>query len=222
MILKPKEKYLQQSLTEKVVVTKSVNIDSQKAENDKVDYERLPKKDLEKAKIVKNQKCEVTCEICGSLFLYKWSLNRHVNSVHLKLKPFQCKTCLEYFTEKRGLQKHMIKVHEQSSTETVVGTKSVNLDSQKTKIDKVDNERPSKKALEKAKIVRNQKCKVTCETCGCLFLYKSNLKRHINLVHLKLKPFQCEICLKYFAEKKVLHKHKIKFHGEMVSRYNFF
>jgi len=109
-----------------------------------------------------------------------------------------------------------IKVHEQSSTETVVGTKSVNLDSQKTKTDKVDNERPSKKALKKPKIVRNQKCKVTCGICGCLFLYKSNLKRHINLVHLKLKPFQCEICLKYFAEKKVLHKHKIKFHGEMA------
>ena len=106
LILKPKEKYLQQSLTETVVVTKSVNIDSQKAENDKVDTERLTKKSLEEAKIIKK-----TCDYCGFLFASKANVRRHFEAVHLKLKPFSCHICGYKASDKTLLKIHLKHTH---------------------------------------------------------------------------------------------------------------
>ena len=38
-----------------------------------------------------------------------------------------------------------------------------------------------------------------CDDCGASFIMKSDLQMHINAVHLKLKPYECDLCAMSFA-----------------------
>ena len=49
--------------------------------------------------------------------------------------------------------------------------------------------------------------KFKCEYCSFVFTQKTNLLRHINVVHLKLKPFQCLSCGKKFGRKYSMQMH---------------
>ena len=46
-----------------------------------------------------------------------------------------------------------------------------------------------------------------CETCGNKLATKQSLARHVKLVHEKIKPFECPVCLKKFGSKLHLSKH---------------
>ena len=55
--------------------------------------------------------------------------------------------------------------------------------------------------------------KFVCQTCGKGFLQNNQLKHHVDIVHLKLKPYQCKYCEKAFGDnvnrrthEKVVHK----------------
>ena len=59
------------------------------------------------------------CDICGKEFRGKnstvtYNLKRHKNSVHLHLRPFQCRRfpCQKMFGEKRNRDQHEITVHD--------------------------------------------------------------------------------------------------------------
>jgi uncharacterized Zn-finger protein len=51
------------------------------------------------------------CSICEKNFVVKNSLQRHINSVHEKIKPYQCSICEKNFAQKHHLQKHIESVH---------------------------------------------------------------------------------------------------------------
>lgn len=51
-----------------------------------------------------------TCELCGKKFYRKDLFRAHTNH-HLKIKPFECVTCLKRFAKKYDLLKHMEKLH---------------------------------------------------------------------------------------------------------------
>jgi len=46
-----------------------------------------------------------------------------------------------------------------------------------------------------------------CDHCNESFGEKSDLKRHINTVHLKLKPFKCDHCNESFGMKQQMKSH---------------
>ena len=52
----------------------------------------------------------------------------------------------------------------------------------------------------------------TCDTCGKQFCDKNALKKHVNGVHLKKKPFVCPICGKAFSRKANLKYHEGHLH----------
>jgi len=43
-----------------------------------------------------------------------------------------------------------------------------------------------------------------CNACGKHFSTKYNLRKHVEALHLKLKPFGCPLCARHFA---YLHSH---------------
>ena len=69
--------------------------------------------------------------------------------------------------------------------------------------------------LDTAKSIRTKK--VECGICHKIICHKS-LLRHIELVHERIKPFQCETCASSFAEKRRLQEH-IAFNHEGKTLY---
>ena len=52
------------------------------------------------------------CKLCSQTFSTISSLNRHISSVHEKLKKFQCHFCHNFFSQSNNLRDHIIAVHE--------------------------------------------------------------------------------------------------------------
>ena len=52
------------------------------------------------------------CESCGKSFGQKDNLERHVMTVHEKIKAYQCEYCDKNFGEKQNLKSHLKSVHE--------------------------------------------------------------------------------------------------------------
>ena len=46
-------------------------------------------------------------EDCQKTYKSKFNLRRHIDSMHLKLKTFQCLECLNWFVSKQNLQDHL-------------------------------------------------------------------------------------------------------------------
>lgn len=47
----------------------------------------------------------------------------------------------------------------------------------------------------------------TCEICNSEFKDRSNLKKHILVVHEGIKPFECSLCGSCFSQKSKMKKH---------------
>ena len=52
-----------------------------------------------------------TCSQCNKSFSSKQNLEKHLDSVHLKLKPFNCNQCDKSFPSKQNLDRHTDTVH---------------------------------------------------------------------------------------------------------------
>ena len=52
------------------------------------------------------------CEYCKSTFCTKTVLRNHINSVHLKIKPYKCENCEKYFAKKYQLTRHDKALHQ--------------------------------------------------------------------------------------------------------------
>ena len=57
---------------------------------------------------------------------------------------------------------------------------------------------------------------VACDQCGHVFLCKQRLKQHYDSVHLKLTPFECDICQKRFGMSTHLSRHKKTVHKKYL------
>ena len=61
-----------------------------------------------------------SCQLCGRTFTKKCDLKRHVNQVHLKLRPYKCNQCDASFPRRPQLKIHVRKAHDNSQDEAGV------------------------------------------------------------------------------------------------------
>ena len=137
------------------------------------------------------------CEICGKILSRKDILNRHIASVHKKIK-YPCPHCSYIANRKDYLKRHINEVH-------------LNL---RTYICEFCGERFNQSGTMNRHIVTVHKKEKNyeCHDCDSVFSRKDQLQRHIRAVHLNLRPHICKECGAAFKLPDHLKQHMISIH----------
>lgn len=75
-----------------------------------------------------------------------------------------------------------------------------------------ENEAGERTRLNESIIIANTMGPVrlyTCDLCGLTVTRLTNLRNHMEIVHLGLRPFQCQKCCRHFSNQTYLKRHMI-------------
>ena len=159
-----------------------------------------------------------SCDICGKEFKEMKNLKVHRN-IHREDKPFECDLChrrfalIEYLkkhqknacnrTEKAGSssdacfrQFSLRQYQKELNAENACG---LDHDDGSSAVDSEPNPNIQKETMNSLK----------CDVCGKEFHRRKNLQLHMK-IHVKGKPYQCDICFRLFSLPQYLRKHKGK------------
>ena len=149
---------------------------------------------LKKHKFLQHQGWRQNCNTCGKSFSDDLKLNQHMKKFH-ELVSVKCEICGKSFIDDIKLNQHMNKFHERVKENRQCETCG------KSFSDDMKLNQHKKKFHERVKDNRQ------CDTCGKSFHKPHELRRHIYTVHEGHKDFYCELCDKFFTERKNLKKH---------------
>ena len=142
------------------------------------------------------------CFFCDKTFSYWKVLKGHIDTEHEGKKPFNCSLCATGFLIKKNLLRHTQTVHEEKRPH-----KCSFCDKYFKTEDGVKNH--SGKCVEHLKISPKLGPgeRASCIQCDKTYVNKSALRQHVEVVHLKMKKFQCDQCPLTFASRKGFNYH---------------
>ena len=145
----------------------------------------------------------VQCAHCDRKFRSRSTMLKHIRVVHLNKRDcYECPEidCDKSYSSKSKLTLHLDKVHDKNLSVVMSKAKAEKEESKKIR---KQNRDAAKKRIEdffKSMQVEMKRVdgKLLCIWEGCSFTAKhpNKVKLHVEMVHLKLKPFKCEICEK--------------------------
>ena len=146
---------------------------------------------------------KVACSYTGCVALFQSPSFLKVHMVkHSTIRLFSCELCEKKFKRQHGLKHHQF-VHSGKRPHKCSLCPFDTHDSQ---------------ILRRHLLGHNGKATHKCDQCDKTFLSLSRRNSHYKIVHLKIKPFKCDICDNFaFTEKKDLSRHKTKVHEDEVS-----
>ncbi|XP_052815838.1 zinc finger protein 62 homolog isoform X1 [Mya arenaria] len=189
----------------------------------------------------------LTCDYCNKKVTGKWSLQKHIERLHLKIRKYACDVCPEKYFDVTVLKKHKAKIHsiqctkcgeEVNETEPwQEGIKQTDKRSVKCACGMnmmLQNEPPRepptvetfidedgnvrKRKVKPTKRRRLEKIPMNCEYCGKTILGKWALRTHIQNMHLGAKGYECSICQMKFHSKASLKTHVIHVHTRQCKK----
>lgn len=137
------------------------------------------------------------CEICGISFAKRSNKMRHIQTVHNRLKQFECDLCGQKFGLKADLGRHRYRIHESRAFSCDRCGKSFAEQSQLELHIRVTHEEDSRPW--------------ECKQCRIRFGRKSSLTRHEQTVHQRTR-FTCRVCNKTYSQKFDAVRHERKMH----------
>lgn len=162
------------------------------------------------------------CHHCQLVLANKTNLTRHLKGVHGPDAKHECDFCGVKFGSKKTLAEHKERQHGEIP-ETYKSrrrryaapgsndSKSRRRASQRKKVVSAgENEYVGGKESEDDDVPLLQKRVFKCGFCELVSQHRGNIKRHENIVHKGLKPFECEVCRKKFGTKDNLKLHKCR------------
>ena len=163
------------------------------------------------------KKCtnEFKCNDCGSSFIGKGDLKRHINVIHLKLKHYECDQCNKSFTQESNLKVHINAIHlklepyecdqcKKSFAHKHYLQQHVNL----VHVRLYECEQCKKSFSDKRRLEQHaKKVHMNCTVCDFTSVFEKNLKIHLKTVHQKARTHKCDQCKKSFSLKRHLNTH---------------
>ncbi|XP_063706109.1 gastrula zinc finger protein XlCGF26.1-like [Culicoides brevitarsis] len=140
---------------------------------------------------LKNDPKSPTCHFCDKIFSSISVLNRHIKTVHEKIRSFSCDSCSKSFQTKAHLVAHQ-SVHQSDSRSFTCEICSLTF-----KTDAV-----LKNHLKLHTATPNH----VCDICGSKFKSATYLKIHKE-THVTERAFICRVCRKCFKTQKTLRDH---------------
>ena len=147
-----------------------------------------------------NQVTKQICPLCSKLFSTNGNLKNHIMTIHKNIRPYKCSYtgCNKEYSNKSRLEVH-IRTHTGARPYVcTICSKSFNEKGNlKTHIGFHTDNRPFK-----------------CELCNKTYKTNGHLKDHIEIQHMKIRRFECQICQSKFGRRSTLIAHMRTHTGE--------
>ena len=136
------------------------------------------------------------CDTCGKSFSESARLKKHILSIHKGY--LHCGLCGNSYPKKEELISHIHEIHKKGDYNCKTCNK--NLRSERSLL--IHQRRFHEPG------VHEESNKLTCDSCGKLFLTQRSLKLHIQTIHEGENDFKCDTCPKSFQLLGNLKRHK--------------
>ena len=172
----------------------------------------------------------IKCKLCIYSYSTTTSLNRHVQTKHLKQKNYKCDVCNNHYSRSDLLKRHKL-THDQKRQRFPCQNCPMNFsreDYLKVHVGNVHldikyecnicQERFARPDLLKIHVqIKHLKAKYPCEECNMEFNWPGNLARHKSSIHDGIYKMVCKPCKRSFRDGYLLRKHYEKFHSNNKS-----
>lgn len=135
---------------------------------------------------------EFICPRCNSNFKTNSNMQKHVRTVHDNCRPFKCDQCSASYGHKNLLVEHVRTVHD--------GERPFECETCGARFGRSSNLYSHMKS-------HDGKREHQCKTCHVSFSLHGNMVKHYKTVHLKQRPFVCDICSSKFGLRSDLMRH---------------
>lgn len=137
-----------------------------------------------------------SCTMCSFKRQFRSAVLKHVNGVHLNIRPYKCKYCKKSFPDKHKLKHHQ-RVHSEDADFTC------------TLCDAVFKYANGLTSHLQTKHTSDEDKAFLCShpNCDLRFWFKSDLNKHAK-IHLNIREYECRGCFRRFTRASTLKKHE--------------
>lgn len=156
---------------------------------------------------------EFFCDICEFVSKRKKNLERHLNSVHMKISKSICSFtgCNQQYTTKAALKLHLVRDHDEASP---FGCEKCKQKFSCESMFKIHQQRLNCRPRKKKTAAKIKATEKSCPHCKFKTAHRFSLNQHINLIHLNIrKTWKCEYCDGLeFTNRVLLNQHLYNSH----------